>query len=279
MYVEYNQITCGIEIEVAGSIRIEFVFCRFLKRQLRGKILSRISSAYTEQDKGIQVVYLSDHSYFLLVRKKSWLSSFLCQICFRCSFVYESLRPSLAHTRRNFKSAFCRFYTSIVIKRIHIPAYIHIYKHTQRHIIKILRWSAQVSFTMSSFTSTLFEMYLECDKGFFNRRLRVTTINTSYKKLNRLITVSLYCSSYPDSRLGKMFNGTIPIVLDTLKQHYFIDRDGGMFRHILNFLRNKKLLLPDNFQYLDLLMHEAQYFELDRKYNTNYYCMGLLKCD
>ncbi|KAI8430985.1 hypothetical protein MSG28_001078 [Choristoneura fumiferana] len=60
-----------------------------------------------------------------------------------------------------------------------------------------------------------------------------------------------------------MFNGTIPIVLDTLKQHYFIDRDGGMFRHILNFLRNKKLLLPDNFQYFDLLLHEAQYFELD----------------
>ena len=42
---------------------------------------------------------------------------------------------------------------------------------------------------------------------------------------------------YPDSRLSKLFNGTIPIVLDTLKQHYFIDRDGKLFRYILNFMR------------------------------------------
>ncbi|KAI5647024.1 BTB/POZ domain-containing protein [Phthorimaea operculella] len=70
-------------------------------------------------------------------------------------------------------------------------------------------------------------------------------------------------TAYPDSRLGKMFNGTIPIVLDTLKQHYFIDRDGEMFRHILNFLRNKRLILPSDFPYLNLLLQEAQYFELD----------------
>lgn len=60
-----------------------------------------------------------------------------------------------------------------------------------------------------------------------------------------------------------MFNGTIPIVLDTLKQHYFIDRDGAMFRHILNYLRNKRLLLPAQFPHIDLLIHEAHYFELD----------------
>ncbi|XP_072930584.1 BTB/POZ domain-containing protein Tiwaz [Epargyreus clarus] len=70
-------------------------------------------------------------------------------------------------------------------------------------------------------------------------------------------------TAYPHSRIGRMFSGYIPIVLDTLKQHYFIDRDGGMFRHILNFLRYKKLMLPTNFPYLDLLIHEAQYFELD----------------
>ncbi|XP_041986884.1 BTB/POZ domain-containing protein kctd15 [Aricia agestis] len=69
-------------------------------------------------------------------------------------------------------------------------------------------------------------------------------------------------TAYPDSKLGKLFSGSIPIVLDALKQHYFIDRDGKMFRHILNFLRNGKLLLPSNFKYLDLLMTEAKYFEL-----------------
>ncbi|XP_060809895.1 BTB/POZ domain-containing protein Tiwaz [Amyelois transitella] len=70
-------------------------------------------------------------------------------------------------------------------------------------------------------------------------------------------------TAYPDSRLGKMFNGTIPIVLDTLKQHYFIDRDGEMFRHILNFLRNKKLLLPQDFKQVELLLTESQYFDIE----------------
>ncbi|XP_031632463.1 BTB/POZ domain-containing protein kctd15 [Contarinia nasturtii] len=69
-------------------------------------------------------------------------------------------------------------------------------------------------------------------------------------------------TKYPDSRLAKLFNGTIPIVLDSLKQHYFIDRDGGMFRHILNFMRNSKLLIPDDFADIDLLLEEARYFEI-----------------
>lgn len=37
-------------------------------------------------------------------------------------------------------------------------------------------------------------------------------------------------------------------MLDALKQHYFIDRDGHMFRYILNFLRTSKLLIPDDFK-------------------------------
>lgn len=36
--------------------------------------------------------------------------------------------------------------------------------------------------------------------------------------------------------------------MDGLKQHYFIDRDGHMFRYILNFLRTSRLLLPDDFK-------------------------------
>lgn len=73
-------------------------------------------------------------------------------------------------------------------------------------------------------------------------------------------------TKYPESRLAKLFNGTIPIVLDSLKQHYFIDRDGGMFRHILNFMRNSKLLIPDDFMNLELLLIEAKYFEITRKF-------------
>lgn len=51
-----------------------------------------------------------------------------------------------------------------------------------------------------------------------------------------------------NGRIGRLFDGTEPIVLDSLKQHYFIDRDGPMFRYILNFLRTSKLLIPDDFK-------------------------------
>lgn len=74
--------------------------------------------------------------------------------------------------------------------------------------------------------------------------------------------ISFAFNRYPDSRLAKLFNGTIPIVLDSLKQHYFIDRDGNMFRHILNFMRNSKLLIPENFREIELLLEEAKYFEI-----------------
>lgn len=67
---------------------------------------------------------------------------------------------------------------------------------------------------------------------------------------------------FPESRLAKMFNGSIPIVLDTLKQHYFIDRDGKMFRYILNYMRTAKLLLPENFSEMDQLYEEAKYFDI-----------------
>uniref|UniRef100_A0A3B4YA12 Potassium channel tetramerisation-type BTB domain-containing protein n=1 Tax=Seriola lalandi dorsalis TaxID=1841481 RepID=A0A3B4YA12_SERLL len=59
-------------------------------------------------------------------------------------------------------------------------------------------------------------------------------------------------TKYPD----RLFNGTEPIVLDSLKQHYFIDRDGDIFRYILSFLRTCKLLLPEDFKVLhsDMIM-------------------------
>lgn len=62
--------------------------------------------------------------------------------------------------------------------------------------------------------------------------------------------------------MAKLFNGTIPIILDTMKQHYFIDRDGPSFRHILNFLRCGKLLLPKDYAELNILTQEAEYYEI-----------------
>ncbi|XP_058485839.1 BTB/POZ domain-containing protein kctd15 isoform X1 [Solea solea] len=69
-------------------------------------------------------------------------------------------------------------------------------------------------------------------------------------------------TKYPDSRISRLFNGTEPIVLDSLKQHYFIDRDGEIFRYILSFLRTCKLLLPEDFKDFHLLYEEARYYQL-----------------
>lgn len=59
-----------------------------------------------------------------------------------------------------------------------------------------------------------------------------------------------------------MFNGSIPIILDSLKQHYFIDRDGKLFRYILNFLRSTILTLPDTFCEFEQLIEEARYYDI-----------------
>ncbi|KAK3759758.1 hypothetical protein RRG08_041717 [Elysia crispata] len=79
---------------------------------------------------------------------------------------------------------------------------------------------------------------------------------------------SIYTSSletltrFPESKLARMFNGSIPIVLDTLKQHYFIDRDGKLFRYILNYLRTQRLVVPTEFDEYEQLYEEARYYEL-----------------
>ncbi|KAJ8002860.1 hypothetical protein DPEC_G00163350 [Dallia pectoralis] len=69
-------------------------------------------------------------------------------------------------------------------------------------------------------------------------------------------------TKYPESRISRLFNGTEPIVLDSLKQHYFIDRDGDIFRYILSFLRTCKLLLPEDFKDFPQLYEEARFYQL-----------------
>lgn len=67
----------------------------------------------------------------------------------------------------------------------------------------------------------------------------------------------------PDSLLGQIFEGesNTKLVKDS-KGKYFIDRDGVLFRYILDFLRNQKIVLPENFHEKDRLRNEADYFKL-----------------
>ncbi|XP_033111070.1 BTB/POZ domain-containing protein KCTD6-like [Anneissia japonica] len=66
---------------------------------------------------------------------------------------------------------------------------------------------------------------------------------------------------YPDSMLGSMFSGRLPTIVDD-RNCYVIDGDGPTFRHILNFLRRSKLILPDGFQEWDILSAEADYYQI-----------------
>ncbi|KAM3859357.1 BTB/POZ domain-containing protein KCTD21-like [Diretmus argenteus] len=64
-----------------------------------------------------------------------------------------------------------------------------------------------------------------------------------------------------DSMLGAMFTGQIPALRDK-QGNVFIDRDGKVFRYILNYLRSSSLDLPDGFSELELLRREADFFQI-----------------
>lgn len=72
-----------------------------------------------------------------------------------------------------------------------------------------------------------------------------------------------------DSLLAQMFTSRSrqPVVRDS-KGKYFIDRDGVLFRYTLDYLRNLKLTLPENFHERERLIQEAEYFKIDQMVAT-----------
>jgi hypothetical protein len=66
---------------------------------------------------------------------------------------------------------------------------------------------------------------------------------------------------YQDSMLGAMFTGQISTLRDK-QGNVFIDRDGKVFRYILNFLRSSSLDLPEGFSEMRLLRREADFFQI-----------------
>lgn len=69
--------------------------------------------------------------------------------------------------------------------------------------------------------------------------------------------------SVPNSFLWNMFqeHGSDQMTRDS-KGRYFIDRDGFLFRYILDYLRDKNLALPDYFRERASLQKEAEFFQL-----------------
>ncbi|XP_051997702.1 BTB/POZ domain-containing protein KCTD12.1 [Xyrauchen texanus] len=70
-------------------------------------------------------------------------------------------------------------------------------------------------------------------------------------------------TAVPDSLLWHMFSKKTPkeLARDS-KGRYFLDRDGFLFRYILDYLRDLNLVLPDYFPEKSRLLREAEFFQL-----------------
>lgn len=64
-----------------------------------------------------------------------------------------------------------------------------------------------------------------------------------------------------DSLLAAIFTGRTPVTRDA-KGKYFLDRDGVLFRYVLDFLRNDSLVLPESFREAERLRNEAAHLKL-----------------
>lgn len=62
--------------------------------------------------------------------------------------------------------------------------------------------------------------------------------------------------------LGAMFSGNLPSSVDK-DGCYFIDRDGEIFRYILQFLRSDELSLPKDFKEFNLLKREIDFYQIE----------------
>uniref|UniRef100_A0A6V7M1Y2 BTB domain-containing protein n=1 Tax=Bracon brevicornis TaxID=1563983 RepID=A0A6V7M1Y2_9HYME len=67
-----------------------------------------------------------------------------------------------------------------------------------------------------------------------------------------------------DSFLATLFSSTCSEIEKDSKGRYFLDRDGVLFRYVLDFLRNDSLILPEGFRERERLRCEADYYRLPR---------------
>ena len=90
--------------------------------------------------------------------------------------------------------------------------------------------------------------------------------NSEIVRLNvggtKYITANSTLQKYPQSMLGAMFRENFPLLTDE-DGYYFIDRCGHIFQYILQFLRCGRLVLPEEFNELELLQLEADFYQIE----------------
>ncbi|XP_069500869.1 BTB/POZ domain-containing protein KCTD11 [Ambystoma mexicanum] len=84
------------------------------------------------------------------------------------------------------------------------------------------------------------------------------TLNVGGKRYSTTLET---LTRFPDSMLGAMFLRPWPSRKDA-DGAFFIDRDGKVFRHVLNFLRFDRLDLPEGYRELALLEREADFYQI-----------------
>lgn len=65
-----------------------------------------------------------------------------------------------------------------------------------------------------------------------------------------------------ESKLHEVFSGSADSVVRDAKGRVFLDRDGALFRYVLDFLRDRELHLPEGFRERERLKREAQQLRL-----------------
>ncbi|XP_062997942.1 BTB/POZ domain-containing protein KCTD12-like [Elgaria multicarinata webbii] len=75
--------------------------------------------------------------------------------------------------------------------------------------------------------------------------------------------------SVPGSLLWEMFTQkTAQSLARDSKGRFFVDRDGFLFRYILDYMRDQQLVLPEHFPERGRLQREAEYFKLPELVKT-----------
>lgn len=81
-----------------------------------------------------------------------------------------------------------------------------------------------------------------------------------------------------NSLLSSWFKGDLSLLCKDSRGRIFIDRDGVLFRFILDYLRNGSLILPDNFQvsskHISTLKETFEKFNFQQFSNYSTFCFS-----
>ncbi|MGH0133343.1 UNVERIFIED_CONTAM: hypothetical protein FKN15_067230 [Acipenser sinensis] len=79
--------------------------------------------------------------------------------------------------------------------------------------------------------------------------------------LKRYYTIVSTLRRFSDSKLARMLDGSDP-EFRVVNGQFFVDRDGSLFKYILDYLRTRQVSLPPDFFDYEGLTREAEFYEI-----------------